>query len=115
MFLETDQRTKGQKSPAGGLYAQAIFFHPSARHWLNGRNGGTHPDTTSPTNAARTRSGSGVGRRVARSTQTWTKCPVAAGSSSPRRNNPTSYRTEVFPSFATRSPASTTSGNDSGL
>src|SRR6266581_8769900 len=115
MFLETDRRTKGPKSPGGGLYAQATHLHLGARRSLDGRNGGAHPDMTSATNAARTRSGSGVGRRVARSTQTWTKCPVAAGSSSPRRNNPTSYRTEVFLSFATRSPASTTSGNDSGL
>ena len=44
----------------------------------------------SGSSAARMRGGTGAGRCVARSTQTWTKCPVAAGSSSPWRKRPIS-------------------------
>ena len=46
--------------------------------------------TTSGASAARMDGGTGVGRCVARSTQTWTKRPLAAGASSPWRKMPIS-------------------------
>ncbi len=56
------------------------------------RHSTPHPaaGTTSGSSAARMRGGTGVGRCVARSTQTWTKRPLAAGASSPRRKMPIS-------------------------
>src|SRR6266487_3783822 len=76
---------------------------------------GRYEATTSDANAERTDGGTEIGRRLLRSTQTWTKRPVAAGSSSPCRNSPISYVTDELPSFETRMPASTTSGKDSAL
>src|SRR5262249_47555564 len=66
--------------------------HPRARDDGGRRGGGHHAflATTSGSSAARILGGIGAGRCVARFTQTWTKRPVAAASSSPWAKMPIS-------------------------
>ncbi len=81
-FCKSGDMTVCEEIP--GAFRRAFYLCTSA----------PAPDRGEPaasgSSAARIAGGIGTGRWVARSTQTWTKRPFAAGSSSPSRNNPIS-------------------------
>ena len=69
----------------GDLQGPRLSVGRAAPHLAQHRAANPHDATTRRSSAARSGAGIGAGRRVSRSTKTWTNQPVAAGSSSPCR------------------------------